>query len=219
MEVVETQDGSSTVVSSRYEGELYHSDRGAIGESMHVYTRFLFDGASVLEIGFGSGLNALLSLGSALKLRYTTVELYPIDMDTVEKLSFVSDELRQLHSAPWGEWRGVTDSFEFKKLLIDIEHIGMVGAEGEELEGGYDIVFFDAFAPDVVPQQWSEEVFVELFSKMNWGAKLVTYSAKGVVKRALRAAGFEVKREQGALGKHNMVVATKLIDRDLNITP
>lgn len=215
MKVIETQDGSSTVVSNRYAGELYHSDRGAVGESLYVYTRFLFDGASVLEIGFGSGLNALLSLQTTLRLKYTTVEFYPIDMDTVERLSFVCNELRELHAAPWSEWREISKNFLFKKLPIDIEHIGKVLYE--ELEGGYDTVFFDAFAPDVVPQQWSEVVFRELYSKMNVGAKLVTYSAKGVVKRALRAAGFEVKREKGALGKHNMVVATKIDDDDVEL--
>ncbi len=203
MKVIRTDDGSSTVVSDVFSGQLYHSERGALGEAEHVYIRFLEAGMRVLEVGFGSGLNALLSLETNLKLSYTTLELYPISLDTVEELSFVSDSLRALHDAKWGEWVEITADFTLRKLRADITDSDALPDES------FDIVFFDAFAPDVVPEQWSEEVFGRVASRMAKGAKLYTYSAKGDVKRALRAAGLEVKRLQGALGKHNMVMATK----------
>lgn len=203
MKVIRTDDGSSTVVSDLFGGQLYHSERGALGEAEHVYIRFLEDGMRVLEVGFGSGLNTLLSLETGLRLSYTTVELYPISSETIEELSFVSDSLRALHAAKWGEWVSITEDFTFRKLHVDITESDALPDES------FDIVFFDAFAPDVVPEQWSEEVFGRVASRMASGAKLLTYSAKGDVKRALRAAGLEVKRLQGALGKHNMVMATK----------
>ncbi len=204
MQILTTDDGSSTLLSTHFDGQLYHSSRGAIGESMHVYIDFLRDGARVLEIGFGSGLNALLSLQSGYDLHYTTTELYPIELDVVEHLSFVDDNLRALHSANWGEWVEIADGFNFRKFNVDFTKSGAIPDEK------FDIVFFDAFAPDVVPEQWTQEVFTHLASRMDSGAFLVTYSAKGDVKRALRAAGFEVKRLAGALGKHNMLKAIKI---------
>ena len=223
--IIETEDGSSTLVSSNFEGQTYHSDRGAIAESKHVYTRFLKDGDRVLEIGFGSGLNALLSLESGYKLDYTSLELYPIDMDTVRKLSFYNDSLEKMHISPWGEWINITENFRLRKIDTDItkpesipsyndiynsedwDHRQLRGHLHAQLQCWYDIVFFDAFSPSVVPEQWTDEIFRRIAQLLRPGAMLLTYSAKGDVKRALRSAGFTVKRLQGALGKHNMVQA------------
>ncbi len=200
--IIETQDGSTTIESDRFSGEEYHSTRGAVGEAMHVYIRFLEDGLSVLEMGFGSGLNALLSLRSGLKLRYTTMELYPVDIEVIGGLSFYCEELESLHSAEWGVWNAINEDFSFRKLRVDVSNISELPDEK------FDLVFWDAFAPTAVPEQWSEELFSAIFSRMNRGGRLVTYSSKGDVKRALRGAGFEVRRLEGALGKHNMVLAT-----------
>ncbi len=202
--VVETADGSSTLCGDRFQGQHYHSLRGAEGEAQHVYVRFLRRGDRVLEIGFGSGLNALLSLQTGLLLHYTTVELYPVGLDVLEGLSFNCSHLRELHTSPWKSWRQLTPEFTFRKLLLDISRASELPCEE------FDVVFFDAFAPDVVPEQWTVEVFSQIATRMSVGAKLLTYSAKGVVKRALREAGLEVKRLEGALGKHNMLLATKL---------
>lgn len=206
MKVIETLDGSSTICSPYFNDELYHSSAGAIAEAMHVYIRFIKPNQSLLEIGFGSGLNALLSLQTNLKLNYTTLELYPIDLETAQKLSFCSPQLITLHQAKWGKEIAITDNFTLKKININIEDTSLLE---RSLESKYDLVFFDAFAPDTVPNQWSEDIFKIIYSKMNNGGRLVTYSAKGVVKQALRDVGFIVKREKGALGKHHMVVATK----------
>lgn len=203
MKVICTDDGSSTIVSEHFAGQLYHSTRGAAGESRHVYTRFIGDGDAILEVGFGSGLNALQALESGLKIDYTTIELYPVDAQTIEQLSFCNDNLRTLHQVKWGEWNKINENFRFRKLNIDITQTDKVPTDH------YSLVFFDAFAPDVVPDQWSEELFDAIYQTMAPQGRLVTYSAKGVVKRALRAAGFDVKRLEGALGKHNMLLAIK----------
>lgn len=207
MKILETLDGSTTIVSYHFPEQLYHSDRGAVGEAMHTYIKFLREGDNVLEIGFGSGLNALLALESGLNIKYTTIEHYPIDIETAKKLSFSSDYLLALHNAPWEEYSQITPTFAIKKLNLDIERLPSLAAE--RLTQMYDRIFFDAFAPDIVPRQWSVELFSAIAERMNPGAELLTYSSKGIVKQALRAAGLTVKRLPGALGKHNMVMAIK----------
>ena len=205
--ILETEDGSSTLASSRFENQSYHSNRGAISESKHVYTRFLNDGDRVLEIGFGSGLNTLLSLESGFHLDYTSIELYPIDIETVKKLSFYNEELEKLHTSPWEEWINISPIFKFRKIHTDITKTDSLPHYEDDEK--YNIVFFDAFSPDVVPHQWSYEVFSKIYELMSKDGILLTYSAKGDVKRALRAAGFTVKRLEGALGKHNMLKAIR----------
>ncbi len=204
MKIVKTADGSTTVESDLFKGQLYHSIKGAMGESEHVYTRFIESDCRVLEIGFGTGLNALLSLRRGFTVEYTTVELYPIEDDSLLKeLSFYCDELQAMHSAPWDEWVNISENFRFRKLRVDISKACKLPCEE------FDLVFFDAFAPDEVPEQWRVRVFEHIARRMTIGSKLLTYSAKGDVKRALRAAGLEVKRLPGALGKHNMLKAIK----------
>lgn len=201
-EIITTADGSTTLRSTVF-GELYHSDRGALGEAHHVFIRFLHSGDRVLEVGLGSGLNALLSLQSGLRLDYTAVELYPVGNDTVERLSFCDNDLRSIHHAPWGVRCRVTDDFSLLKIEDDLLNVDF-----EPL--AFDTIFFDAFAPDVVPEMWSLEAFKKLYLATAAGGQLLTYSAKGSVKDALRQAGYTVERLQGALGKRHMVRAVKL---------
>ncbi|MFI3315824.1 MAG: SAM-dependent methyltransferase, partial [Rikenellaceae bacterium] len=161
MDVITTLDGSSTIVSEHFPNQLYHSDRGAIGEALHTYIQFLQDGDNVLEFGFGSGLNALLSLKTGLNLNYTTLEHYPIDLGTAQKLTFYSPELGQLHTAPWEKEVVVNPNFLFTKHNLDIEQFSKLYSS-KLATRSYDRIFFDAFAPDIVPNQWSEEVFSAL---------------------------------------------------------
>lgn len=198
-----TADGSSTLVGEAYPTETYHSDRGAVGEAQHVFIRFLRSGDRVLEVGFGSGLNALLSLQTGLSLHYTTIERYPVDMETVRKLSFYGPSLEELHAACWGEAVVLDPRFSIRKIEQDLLSVDF------EALGPFDTVFFDAFAPDVVPEQWSVDIFSKIFAASAPNAQLLTYTAKGSVRRAMQAAGWEVERLEGALGKRHMVRATR----------
>lgn len=206
-----TDDGSSTLVHPIL-GELYHSNKGAVGEALHVYINSGFnfmqgESLSILEMGFGSGLNALLSLQEAeikgVKVDYHAIELYPISLDVARGLSFSEEQyFMGLHKADWNERVNITERFSLTKWdnnLLDIEFLTT-----------FNLVYFDAFAPDSQPELWSEDVFRKIAGAMTEGGVLVTYSCKGDVKRALRAAGFEVHRIKGALGKHQMIRAIKI---------
>ena len=210
-----TGDGSMTLRHPVL-GDLYHSSRGAFGEAEHVYIRAGFDACSgpdvrVFEMGFGSGLNALLTLRRAgetgRRVEYHTVEFYPLAWETVERLGYVSPEdpfyepFRNMHICPWKEETEIAPGFRIKK------HDGELA--DTEPDAIFDVIYFDAFAAETQPDLWSETVFRKLFRHTAPGGVLVTYSAKGEVKRALRAAGYEVTRLPGALGKRHMVRAVR----------
>ncbi len=216
VELLETADGSLTL---RHEvlGELYHSDRGAVGEAEHVYIRAGLDRAlkertavSVFEVGFGTGLNGWLTCLRAqetgVKIDYRAVDLYPVGMATVRRLNYTSDPVfMSLHDLPWdGAPHTVSEYFTLTKYEADLLSFDFVS-----LNGRFDVVYFDAFAPDVQPELWSEEVMRRMYAILGPGGALTTYSAKGTVKRALRTAGFEVFRLPGALGKRHMLRAVK----------
>ncbi len=205
-----TGDGSLTL-RHPVVGALYRSSHGAVDESRHVFVGQGFrcaehDPVRVLEAGFGSGLNAWLTLleaeRSARRVEYTAVELYPLRPETVSKLGYTDDDrFLGMHRAAWGCSVEITPFFRLEKRNVDLAHA--------EFGGPYDVVYFDAFAPDVQPELWSETVFGRIHAAMAVGGVLVTFSAKGTVKRALRAVGFEVVRLAGATGKRHMVRALK----------
>ncbi|MCC8063351.1 MAG: tRNA (5-methylaminomethyl-2-thiouridine)(34)-methyltransferase MnmD [Rikenellaceae bacterium] len=223
MEFLKTGDGSLTV---RHEvlGELYHSDRGAIGEAEHIYIQAGFDRIaesknsgqiSVFEMGFGTGLNCWLTYcratGAKIPIRvdYRAVELYPIGEADAGRLNYTEDPaFSELHRSPWdGEVHAISDCFLLAKYRADLSAFDF-----GSLAGHFDVVYFDAFAPDAQPELWSEEVMRKMYSILKPGGTLVTYSSKGSVKCALRSAGFEVTRLPGALGKRHMVQAVKPLD-------
>lgn len=210
-------DGSNTLIHPVL-GDAYHSLQGAVGESMHIYIEAGFrsldrDPLRILEVGFGSGLNALLTLREAMDtgrtVEYHTVELYPVAERVVRSLgydAYCSPEaytgFLRMHALPWDAAPVAIDrSFTFHKINADLREV--------LLPAGIDLVYFDAFSPDTQPELWSRSVFERLYGAMNPGGVLVTYSAKGVVKQALRDAGFIVKRLPGALGKHHMLRAVR----------
>lgn len=217
MEFLKTDDGSLTV---RHEvlGELYHSDRGAVGEAEHVYIgaglewaleRCVLTEISVFEVGFGTGLNGWLTCLRAngeTVINYHAIELYPIDRSEVAKLNYTSDSrFCALHDLPWdGQKHRVADCFSLTKYRADLLSFDFV-----PLTGRFEVVYFDAFSPDVQPELWSEAVMAHMFAILKPGGVLVTYSSKGSVKQALRAVGFDVVRLPGALGKRHMVRAVK----------
>ena len=155
---------------------------------------------SVLEVGFGTGLNALLTLQQAKKLRrftrYETIELYPIDETTVNELS--DDEVfRNLHAAAWEQPVEITPYFVLHKRKTDLLKT--------TFSSKYDVVYFDAFSPAVQPEMWNIDIFKKIYSSMNPGAILTTYCAKGVVRRTMQGVGLVVERLPGPAGKREML--------------
>ena len=165
----------------------------------------------ILEIGFGTGLNAFLTLLSAnednRKIYYTGLELYPLSWETVAALNYSDDPLfKQLHIIPWEEEIKVTPGFTLLKKKIDFTKFE-AGTHNNPL---YDVVYFDAFAPEKQPEMWEQSLFNQLHSIMNHGGVLTTYCAKGVVRRMLQQAGFIVERLPGPPGgKREILRATK----------
>ncbi len=160
----------------------------------------------ILEMGLGTGLNAMLTLLEAertgCRVDYTAVEAHPVPEGTAAKLNYTSDpRFIALHRAPWGEWTEPSEGFRLLKLHSDFENT--------KLFDSFDVVYWDAFAPDTQPELWTAEIFGRIFSSMNPGGVLTTYSSKGDVRRALQSAGFTVERLPGALGKRHMLRAIK----------
>jgi tRNA U34 5-methylaminomethyl-2-thiouridine-forming methyltransferase MnmC len=209
-----TGDGSHTLFVPEL-NETYHSTRGALQESLHVFLQAGFHYAMacserqslrVLEAGFGTGLNALLTWLEAERLNlpvyYETVEKYPLSEQETAALNYPGQEkLARLHGCRWETPEVLSPCFTCCKKRVDLlEYMPA---------GHFDAVYFDAFAPGVQPELWAGAVFCKLHEALNPGGILVTYSAKGTVKEVLREAGFEVHRLAGAMGKRHMIRAVK----------
>jgi tRNA U34 5-methylaminomethyl-2-thiouridine-forming methyltransferase MnmC len=211
-----TQDGTSSLRHSLL-GDSYHSEGGAVSESLHVYIDAGFNSLdknhiSIFEMGFGTGLNCALTLFQAIRnsvsVDYHSVELYPIDQEVVRELNYFKGDARQrelfetLHRVGWNHQQNIVPGFTLTKYHNSLENV--------ELNRQFDLIYFDAFAYDTQPELWSVDIFRRIASATVTRGVLVTYSSKGVVKQALRDAGFEVKRLAGACGKHHMLRAVKL---------
>lgn len=221
-EIITTADGSGTIFIPVLK-EQYHSVNGAVTESRHVY---ISNGLhcfchkqelTILEVGFGTGLNALLTAEYAINNRiavtYFGVEKYPLGSELLGKLDYgkyAGSEgahlFRMIHESKWGEVTRIHSLFKLKKLQGDFLDYGW------EEDIGPDLVYFDAFGPDKQPEMWTEEVFRRLSVHMAEGGILVTYSAKGEVRRRLKSAGFKTERLPGPPGKREMIRASILRD-------
>src|SRR5258706_9127491 len=210
--IIITKDGSHSI-SIPEMNVTYHSIHGAIQESMHVFIQAglkdsgLFDYVAVnnvLEIGFGTGLNALLTLMEADKhknrIYYTAVELYPLGETETGKLNYC-EHLNQpgyqplfekMHQCEWEEMIEITDYFRLTKVKCDLLDFST--------ENLFWIIYFDAFAPAAQPGLWTKEVFETLYAILNEDGILVTYSSKGAVRRALQDAGLSVEKITGPPG-------------------
>jgi len=217
-EILRTQDGSYTIAIPEMR-VTYHSTHGALQESMHIYivSGLLFalpninsETINVFEMGFGTGLNALLSLQEAIRLKrkinYFTVELFPLSIEEAKALQQdeqlgTSNLSLQLHQAPWEQEVVLNEYFTLyktKQSLLDLS-----------LNTQFDVVYFDAFAPNDQPELWTEAVFANLFHHLNTNGVLVTYSSKGTVRRTMQAVGFMVQKIPGPIGKAEIVRAVK----------
>jgi tRNA U34 5-methylaminomethyl-2-thiouridine-forming methyltransferase MnmC len=213
---IPTADGSSTLFSTKY-GAHYHSLHGAITESSHIFIEaglksINLNEINILEVGFGTGLNAALTAQAAailgIKVTYHTLELHPLTSDEYIQLNYQSSLKTEtgciwlnLCNALWDNMIRISENFLIKKINADFT------VWNPELE--YNLIYFDAFAPDDQPEMWEYSQFEKLYNSMSIGGKLVTYCVKGDVKRALIQAGFSLERLDGPLGKKHMLRATK----------
>lgn len=213
-----TDDGSHSFFVPELD-EQYHSTHGAIQESDFVYIKSglglcVKDDIVVFEVGFGTGLNALLSLlfakNNRKNINYLSVEKYPLEKaeyDTLNYTGRIAPELdnvfKILHESSWDSQLVIFSYFSLFKIENDLRKINF-----HDLPL-FDVIFFDAFAPNKQPDLWTDEIYSKLYEHCNKGAILVTYCAKGVVRRGLQQAGFMVERIPGPPGKKEMLRAIK----------
>jgi tRNA U34 5-methylaminomethyl-2-thiouridine-forming methyltransferase MnmC len=212
-EVILTADGSSSLIWQDCD-ETYHSRHGAVRESRHVFIdnglNLVAGGpeASVLEVGFGTGLNALLSLefaiGGNMQIRYCSLEPYPLSMQEWSALNYqeflpaLKEEFMALHEANWAENVRVHPNFTLLKLKES--------AGTNSINETFDVLFFDAFAPRVQPELWQKPILEWCRQQLKPGGLLVTYCAQGQFRRELKALGFDVKSLPGPPGKREMTI-------------
>ncbi len=217
--LLHTADGSDTLYNHELD-ESYHSKFGAISESLHVFIKNGLEQIeqkeiTIFEVGFGTGLNALLSAIYAVekqqKINYTAIEKYPLHLSVVAGLNYCRQLhcpetlFQAMHEYKWGLKQQVSDFFTLIKIKEDLLDADLTQIDKPAL------IFFDAFSPVKQPEMWQPEIFEKLFKLLAYNGKLLTYSASGKVKTAMRQAGFEIKRLKGPAGKHHMLLATKLI--------
>lgn len=211
-----TEDGSHTLYVPSL-NEHYHSVHGAIQESRHIYIREGLEylgrpAVSVLEAGFGTGLNAYLSLLYAeehsCRITYHTVEKYPLKPEETEQLNYKTvipsgnpELFDRLHHCPWEKETALTPYFTFCKHHGDFREI--------QFPPRFDVVFFDAFNPDVQPHLWTEETLRPFRDALVPGGIFVTYCVKGAVKQALRNLNFTLEKLPGPPGKREILRGTR----------
>ena len=212
--IEQTEDGSDTLYLPIL-NEHYHSTKGAVTESEHIFinSALLHRGKqeiNLLEIGFGTGLNAIRTVEAAelsnLNVHYTTLELYPLSIEQISKLNFIKEEhYRTIHEAEWGKEIEITKNFKLLKLNIDYTTL-----PEQRFNHTFDVIYFDAFAPDKQPEMWTQQLFDYLYVLLSKDGILTTYSAKGAVRRMLQDAGFTVERIPGPPGgKREIIRAIK----------
>lgn len=216
--IITTQDGSHSILSGQF-GEAYHSKYGAIQESQHVFIQaglkhFIESqqntNIKIFEMGLGTGLNAFLTWrflqNQNIEIEYTGVEAFPISK--WQELNFAKNEEEQtvfnnIHQAAWETLTPITEHFKIKKIKASL-------LEHSFPKNAYNLVYYDAFAPNAQPELWTEATFGKVFEMLDTDGILTSYCAKGSVKRALKAVGFKVESIPGPPGKREMTRAVKI---------
>ena len=212
-----TNDESHTILNSET-NETYHSMHGAISESRHVFINngllsFKKKHIDILEIGFGTGLNAFLSLiesnKRSIKLNYRAIDPNIIEIGVIEKLNYHTffnlkkNEFLKIHTTKWNKTVEICNNFNLTKHHNKIEDFKLIFK--------FDLIYFDAFSPRKQPELWTKSIFSFLYEQLNNKGILVSYCAKGSVKRMLQKVGFKVMTLKGPPGKREMIKAIKLV--------
>ena len=215
-----TDDESHTLFSEKFKA-TYHSTRGAISESKHVFIqnglqyvheKFQAKEISILEVGFGTGLNAFMTYLYAkergLKINYHSIEAYPVQLAAASQLNYTNEFLEQdklvfnqMHQQEWNKEGQVSYSFTLTKHLCLLEEFTS--------QQKFDIIYFDAFSPSEQPELWTEQMFKKMYDLLHEKGVLVTYCAQGQMKRNMKQVGFKVQSLPGALGKREMTRGVK----------
>lgn len=221
-QIITTADGSTTFQIPEW-NECFHSKHGAIQEALHVFIKnglqlFENQSISVLEIGFGTGLNALVTfanhLNLGLQVRYETIEAYPLTWNEAQQMNYceqlnrndLTSIFEKIHQADWNEDAIISDSFTLKKRHHFFQ-------EMDDFER-FDLIYFDAFGARIQPELWDEFIFQKMYNALKNNSFLVTYSAKGSVQRAMKKCGFQVEKLQGPPKKREMLRAQKLTHQE-----
>lgn len=220
LQLLTTKDGSPTLKSTKF-GVTYHSIHGAIQESEHVFInagyRYFADKnqLSILEIGLGTGLNAYMTFlennGAGKQVTYTGIEAFPISEEQASRLNYselLGDDVfggvfSRIHDCSFEKAIQLSEDFSFEKRLMKFEAL-----KDQSL---YHIIYFDAFGPNTQPELWNEELLTTMYDALLPGGILVTYCAKGVVKRTLKSIGFSIEALAGPPGKREMTRAVKYL--------
>jgi tRNA U34 5-methylaminomethyl-2-thiouridine-forming methyltransferase MnmC len=218
MKIINTSDGSHTIYLPEMD-EQYHSVNGAITESNYVYIGKGYNFSEsknpvVFEVGFGTGLNCLLTALEAEKSKrttfYLTIEKYPLNTEIIEQLNFghlISQEAQivfeKIHHCAWNEVENISEYFNLKKIKADLTDYNF------DVLQKFDVIYFDAFGPDKQPEMWTPLIFNKISLATACQGVFVTYSAKGEVRRQLTASGFEMERLPGPPGKNQMLRGIK----------
>ena len=215
--IIQTRDGSTTIHIEEWD-ECYHSRFGAIQEAQHVFIKkglSLFENhsVSILEIGFGTGLNAFVTFLEAPKMNqtihYVGVEAYPVSLEEAASMNYVAEldaekerpVFEKMHDCHWEEKTSFGDHFcltKRKQFFADIDDVEQ-----------FDLIYFDAFGYDVQPELWTAAIFKKMYDALKPKGVLVTYAARGVIKRNMQEVGFSVEKMEGAPGKREMFRARK----------
>lgn len=220
-EIIHTQDGSTTIHLPEW-NESYHSKHGAIQEAYHVFIKSgfsLFEGkpVSILEIGFGTGLNAFITFLESKKshqdITYVGVEAYPVALEEALQMNYAAeiavDEhqiFAAMHQTNWEETSSISSHFKLTKRKQFFQNI--------EDTDAFDLIYFDAFGFRVQPELWSDTIFMKMFNALKTNGVLVTYACRTSIKNAMISAGFSVEKLPGAPGKREMLRATKGIPKN-----